>query len=391
MAKRAAQGSGSITKRTKVSNGKTYEYWEARITVGHDTGTGKQIQKYIYGKTQAEVREKLTKAVSALDQGIYVAPSKITVTSWFNEWLDTYCVDRLKPYTVSKYSSVIRNHISPQIGAMLLTNIKGIHIQRMYNNLLHQGLSAKSIRDIGGIMHKGFDIAVKQDLILVNPCDKAELPKVTQKEIKPLSDAEIPQFLQAIDKDPYCNAFALCLFAGLREAECLGLSWDQIDFDRQTITIDRQLQRAKGGFIIVPFTKSNKPRTIKPPTITFDYLQKEKTIQMVNRLRAGALWENKHNLVFTNMVGDNVNIETFYKHFKSIASEIGRQDARPHDLRHTAATVAIASGADIKSVQSMMGHATASFTLNVYAHTSEKMMEDTAARIQDYYSNLSLK
>lgn len=81
-------------------------------------------------------------------------------------------------------------------------------------------------------------------------------------------------------------------------------------------------------------------------------------------------------------------MSTFYKGFKRLLKEMGRPDARPHDLRHTAATVAIASGADIKSVQSLLGHATASFTLNVYAHTSEKMMEVTAARVQNYYDQL---
>ncbi len=101
------------------------------------------------------------------------------------------------------------------------------------------------------------------------------------------------------------------------------------------------------------------------------------------------MWSNPNNLVFTNEYGDSLKIFTLYSHFKRIAASIGRPDARPHDLRHTAATVAIASGADVKSVQSMLGHATASFTLNVYAHTSEKMMEDTATRMQNYYSSFT--
>ncbi|MBQ3404761.1 MAG: tyrosine-type recombinase/integrase [Oscillospiraceae bacterium] len=83
-----------------------------------------------------------------------------------------------------------------------------------------------------------------------------------------------------------------------------------------------------------------------------------------------------------------LSLFTFYNRFKKIAASIGRPDARPHDLRHTAATVAIANGADIKSVQDMLGHATASFTLNVYAHTSEQMMKDTAARVQSYYDGI---
>ena len=121
---------------------------------------------------------------------------------------------------------------------------------------------------------------------------------------------------------------------------------------------------------------------------TFRYLKSEKRRQLINQFAAGTEWNNEHNLVFTTDKGKNCAVSTFYKGFKRLLKEMGRPDARPHDLRHTAATVAIASGADIKSVQSLLGHATASFTLNFYAHTSEKMMEDTAARVQNYYDQL---
>ena len=275
---------------------------------------------------------------------------------------------------------------------MQLQAVKGSHIQRMYNKMIADGAAPKTVKNIGAVAHKSFSMAVKQGIIPANPCDAAELPAMQQHEIKPLTDADIPVFLKAIEAEAMCNAFALCLFAGLREGECLGLSWEQVDFDKQAITICQQLQKEKtagGRYQIVPFTKSNKPRTIKPPAIAFDYLKREQKRQAMNRLQAGQMWTNPHNLVFTNDFGGNLAISTFYKTFKRIAASIGRPDARPHDLRHTAATVAIASGADVKSVQSMLGHATASFTLNVYAHTSEKMMEDTAARMQNYYSGIA--
>ena len=130
-------------------------------------------------------------------------------------------------------------------------------------------------------------------------------------------------------------------------------------------------------------------RVIEPPAIAFDYLRAERVRQAENRLRAGRMWSNPDDLVFTNELGGNLIIETFRRNFKRLAAGIGRPDLRPHDLRHTCATVAIASGADIKSVQSLMGHATASFTLDVYAHTSETMMQDTANRMQSYYTSLS--
>lgn len=296
--------------------------------------------------------------------------------------------------TVQTYSGLIKNHINPAIGAIELQALKGTHIQQLYNSMTKAGLSGKMVQNVSAVLHKALNTAIKQEIIRANPCDGAERPKVERREIKPLSDSEIPLFLAAIDNSPMCNAYALCLFAGLREGECLGLSWKQVDFQRGRITISQQLQQNKAGgcqYFLAPTTKSGKPRTIEPPPIAFEYLRAEKRRQAENRLKAGPAWSNPDDLVFTNELGRHYVILTFYKNFKKIAASIGRPDARPHDLRHTAATVAIASGADIKSVQDLLGHATASFTLNVYAHTSEQMMKDTAARMQSYYDNLAVK
>lgn len=382
--KRGANGGGTIRQRADGT-------WEARITLGTNPGTGKPMRKSVYGKTQKEVRQKMTEVINSLDKGTYQATSKTTVSAWMNEWLDTFCANKLKPYTVTSYRGIIDNHINKHIGALQLQVVKGSHIQRMYNKMIADGAAPKTVKNIGAVAHKAFSMAVKQGIIPANPCDAAELPAMQQHEISPLTDADIPNFLEAIEGDSMGNAYALCLFAGLREGECLGLSWEQVDLDKQSITVCQQLQKGKtkgGQYQIVPFTKSNKPRTIKLPPIAISYLKREQRRQATNRLQAGQAWNNPHNLVFTNEVGENLKIFTFYSHFKKIAAAIGRPDARPHDLRHTAATVAIANGADVKSVQSMLGHATASFTLNVYAHTSEKMMEDTASRLQNYYDSI---
>ena len=385
--KRGANNGGTIRQRSDGT-------WESRITLGTNPGTGKPLRKSFYGKTQKEVRQKMTEALNALDNGTYQPTSKLTVAAWMQEWLDTFCANKLKPYTVTSYKGIIANHINNHMGAIQIQAVKGSHVQRMYNKMIEGGASPKTVKNVGAVAHKAFSMAVKQGLISVNPCDAAELPHMQQHEIKPLTDADIPNFLEAIEADSMCNIFALCLFAGLREGEALGLSWSAVDFEKRSITICQQLQKEKtkgGQYKIVPFTKSNKPRTITPPAIAFDYLKREQKRQAENRLKAGSLWNNPNDLVFTNETGDNLKIFTFYSHFKKIAASIGRPDARPHDLRHTCATVAISTGSDVKSVQSMLGHATASFTLNVYAHTSEKMMLDTADRMQNYYNSIGKK
>lgn len=384
---RSAQGSGTIRQR---KDGR----WEARVTVGHDPGTGKQVQRSVYGSTQQEVRKKLAQLTTAIDNGVYQAPNKMTVSEWLDEWLDTFAKPKLRPLTYTSYEVAIRRHIKPAIGAVKMQALKGVHIQKMYNGMISSGSSAKTVKNISAVLHKALSVALKQGIIQANPCDAAELPKVIQKDIKPLTDAELPLFLKAIENHPFKNAYAVDLFTGMREGELLGLSWPQIDFENKRILINQQLQKEKrkgGKYFIASTTKNGKSRIIEPPDITFKYLRAERARQAANHLAAGQMWNNTYDLVFTDDTGKHIAIHTFYKHFKKIAASIGRPDARPHDLRHTAATVAIASGADIKSVQDMLGHATASFTLNVYAHTSDQMRKDTAARVQNYYNNLGLK
>ena len=381
---RAASGSGSIRQRADGT-------WEARLTVGTDPGTGKPIRKSVYGRSQAEARKRMTATQRAIDNGTYQAPDKTTVSQWLDTWMETFCAVKVKPLTFSSDAVAIKNHIKPSLGALRLQAVRGVHVQKLYNRMTADGLSAKTVKNVAAILHKAFSVAVKQGLMQANPCDAAELPKAMHKEITPLTDSEIPLFLKAIKGHPFEGAYALCLFAGLREGECLGLSWDQVNFEARRITISQQLQHEKkrsAQYYIAPSTKSGKPRQIEPPEITFQYLRAERKRQTENRLAAGPLWSNPDNLVFTDELGRHLAISTFYKTFKRIVSSIGRPDARPHDLRHTAATVAIAAGADIKSVQDLLGHATASFTLNVYAHTSDQMKKDTAARMQSYYDNL---
>ena len=178
---RNAAGGGTIRKR---ADGR----WEARYTTGRDYGSGKQIQRSVYGTTQREVRQKLAAAVAALDKGVYQAPNKITVSQWMSEWLTTFCSGKVKPLTLQSYAGIIKNHITPAIGAVELQAVKGTHIQRLYNSMTKAGRSGKTVKNVAAVLHKAFSVALKQGIIAVNPCDAAELPKVERHEITPLTD-----------------------------------------------------------------------------------------------------------------------------------------------------------------------------------------------------------
>ena len=121
-ATRGTNGSGSIRKVTKTSNGKTYSYWQARYTVGFDPITGKQIQHSINGKTKAEVAQKLRQVTAEIDQGTYIEPCRLTVEEWLTIWLSEYLND-VRPSTAYNYKRNLELHIMPQLGKARLEKL----------------------------------------------------------------------------------------------------------------------------------------------------------------------------------------------------------------------------------------------------------------------------
>jgi len=382
---RNAQGGGNIRQRP---NG----LWEARYTVGRDPGTGKQIQKSVYGKTQKEVRQKLSKATSEIDEGTYFEPSKMTLGQWLDIWLDSYVAHSVKPYTLDSYRTQAEKHVKPTMGKVGLSVLTAPLIQGFYNDLLEvDGLSPKTIKNIHGVLHKALSQAVKVGNIRYNPADACDLPKAQRKEIIPLERDEISKFLDAIQGQRYEYLYRVTLFTGLRQGEVLGLTWDCVDFQTNTLYINKQLQKTKkvgGTYLLVP-TKNGKGRTITAAPSVMTVLRKQKTRQAQMRLAAGPAWENRDGLVFTNEFGGHLAHFTVYKDFKAIVREIGLEQARFHDLRHSYAVASLESGDDIKTVQGNLGHATASFTLDVYGHVSQKMRQQSADRMEQFIHSVS--
>lgn len=391
---RAAQGTGTIRKKTVTKNGKEYTYWEARYTTGVDPGTGKQVQRSISGKTQKEVREKLQEIAVSINDGLYTEPSKMTVGGWLDIWTAEYLAG-VKPRTLDSYKAVVRNHLKPALGAVKLSALATHEIQRLYNGLQKQRedlppLSPKSIKNLHGVLHKALQQAVELGYIKFNPADACKLPRVERVEIKPLDDEAIGTFLQTIKGHKYEALYLVTLFTGMREGEVLGLSWDCIDFDHRTITVNKQLQKERNGsgeyHLVSP--KNGKGRCITPAPSVMEVLKGQKRRQAEWQLRAGAMWE-KSGLIFTDELGHHLSAQTVYLHFKKLAAQAGFPAARFHDLRHSYAVAALQSGDDIKTVQANLGHHTAAFTLDTYAHVTPGMKRDSAKRLDQYISGVS--
>ncbi len=382
MARKAAAGTGTIRKKTVTRGGKTYSYWEARYTAGYNPGSGKQIQRSITGKTQKEVSQKLKAATSAIDEGTYTAPNKITLGQWLDTWTAEY-LGGVKPLTLQAYTQQITKHIRPSLGATKLDALTPHIIQKFYNSL---SLSPKSIKNIHGILHSALQQAVLNGLLPVNPTSATKLPKVEKYEIKPLEPHQIAAFLDRASTDTYANLFTVAVFTGMRQGELLGLTWDNVDFNSGIITVKHQLQ-CKEGTYFLQTPKSGKPRTILPAQVVMDALQKEQAKQEAARQTVGQLWDNPYNFVFTDPIGKHLVRRTVVKHFKAITEKAGIV-ARFHDLRHSFAVNSLMIGDDVKTVQANLGHATAAFTLDVYGHITQKMQTDSANRMQQFFNSI---
>ena len=382
--KKSAAGVGNIRKKTVTRNGKEYTFWEARYTEGYDPGTGKQIQRSISGKTQKEVAQKLKAITASIDAGTYKAPCKMTVGEWLDIWVAEY-LKNVKPMTVRNYVHQIKYHLKPALGAAKLEALDTHTIQKFYNTLTADGLAPKTIKNIHGVLHVALQQAIANGYIRHNPTEACKLPKIVKPEIKPLEPEEIALVLREAEQDDYCNLFIVAMFTGMRQGELLGLPWDCVDFATGVITVKQQLQCIDGNYFLET-PKNGKSRMILPAPLVMDALRNEYQKQQSARVRAGNIWNNPFNLVFTDNLGKNLVRRTVVKHFKKISQRAGiSDDARFHDLRHSFAVSSLAAGDDIKTVQANLGHATAQFTLDVYGHVTQRMRQDSANRMQQFY------
>lgn len=379
---------GTIRKITKTTKGKKYTYYEARYTEGFDPGTGKQIQRSITGKTQKEVAQKLKAATAAIDAGTYKAPCKMSVGEWLDIWVAEY-LKNVKPLTAQNYAKQVNKHLKPALGATKLEALDAHTIQKFYNSLTAAGLAPKTVKNIHGVLHSALQQAIANDYIRHNPTEACKLPKVVRPEIHPLEPDEISTMLQEAEKDDYGNLFIVAMFTGMRQGELLGLPWECVDFSTGIITVKQQLQCIDGTYFLES-PKNGKTRTILPAPLVMEALVREKQKQENEQKQAGDAWNNPFNLVFTDALGKNLVRRTVVKHFKKISERAGiSNDARFHDLRHSFAVTSLYAGDDIKTVQANLGHATAQFTLDVYGHVTQKMRQDSANRMQQFYEHLS--
>ena len=371
MPKKRANGEGSIRKR---KDGR----WEGRYTAGHDPATGKQIFKSVLGKTQAEVKEKLKKALVEAGQIDFTKSGKYTVGTWMDEWFENVAKIKVRPSSHQTYRGYIDNHIKPNIGNIPLEKLTTMDLQKLYRTLLTKGrverieaknqpsgLSAKTVRNINQVISSALDLAVAQKIIPSNPTDACELPKVEHREMQTIPEEQLQAFFAEAKATGVYEMYYIELATGLRRGELLGLKWQDIDWKNGIIKVRRQIARVDGQIVEAPLKTKNSYRTV---TIS------PQAIEVLKQQRA----KTHDQYVFPSPNGGPISPDSVNNMLKRVLARAGIPKVRFHDLRHTFATIALQNGVDIKTVSGMLGHFSAGFTLDTYAHVTTSAQKEAA-------------
>ena len=377
MAKKRANGEGSIRKRL---DGR----WEGRYTAGYDQ-TGKRIIKNVLGKTQAEVKEKLAKAIEESKKLDIVRSDEYTVAEWLRLWYELYAKPNIRPTTADSYHRGIESHVIPRIGEIKMKKLTSRDIQKMYKDLQENGrlrkskkqqsgLSNATVRGIHMMLHNALDRAVKERLILRNPTEDCIIPKIQKQEMKILHPEDMKVYLEAADKRGVLPMFYLELVTGIRKGELTALLWSDLDEGKRTNSVSKQAVGDRNRNVTISRPKTeNSVRKISIPLSAVELLRQEHEKHPDNP------W-----MFPSPKTGEMYHPDSIVKLHEKILKNTGLEHIRFHDLRHTFATMALQNGVDVKTVSSMLGHYDAGFTLRTYTHATRQMQEQAAEKMGNF-------
>jgi integrase len=383
MPKKRGNNEGSITRR---KDGR----FMARITIGRNPATGKLQRVCFYGKTRKAVADQMAQALGDLGRGAFVAPHKLTLGVWLDTWLRDYKAPSIRPATLDSYAMMIRCHLKPALGHIALKDLRPDQVQRLYNDKRDARLSSRTVRYLHMILHGALQQAMKNQLVMRNVSEATTPPARKTRKMRPLTLAQVNQFLAAVKEDRLFPAIFLALGTGLRRGELLALRWSDIDLNAGVIHVRQALIRvgnydASAGdrktrlIFQEPKTEESR-RTIPVPADIIEALTHHKARQAQERLLFGEAYDDQ-GLVFCQVTGQPIDPRSFTRSFTRLLQQAGVPHIRFHDGRHTFATLMLELGEAPKTVQTMLGHTKIATTLDIYSHVSLDLEKRAAARL----------
>lgn len=358
------------------------------------------------GKRTVKCFSTLPEARNWLDDARYAdkhnqvpALSDMTVDTWFEYWI-AHIVGDLAPNTRRNYRERYEHNIKPVIGGMLLTDVKPLHC-KMVLNQMEATYAGSTIRQAYIAMGTMFRSALMNDLIVKHPMDGVRFTKPIRAvdDIKYLTVKEQEKFMEVAKRSHNYYQYALLLETGLRTGELIGLTWDAIDWDKRTLTVNKTLEYRHGqkcwragppktqqSYRTIPLT--NRAYQILEMVASHRDEQKKsavlsQTLEYMDR-RTG----EKANLVMSDLVfinwrtGEPAKNSSYDTHLYKLCDEAGIKRFCMHALRHTYATRAIESGMQPKVLQKLLGHASIKTTMDRYVHVTDDSMSKAVMQFE---------
>ncbi len=353
---------------------------------------GKRVGKLFSSVVQA--KRWLTEAKYEDAHSSICSCSSMTFDAWFNYWIDNIVADRA-PNTLRNYRERYTKNIKPIIGRMFLSDVKQMHCYLVLNKMKEEGYAQSTIYQTYITMGAILKSAKTNDLITKHPMDgiKNQKPQDSATELKCFTIEEQRLFAEAAKKTHYFAPFGFALETGLRPGEIIGLTWDMVDFEKGTVTINKSLEyRYSKGYWQAGAPKTlTSYRTIPITNRAIEILKEEKAkrgSQKKSPMLSQVLsFEDKRNgeivsfkmsdLVFVNFrTGEPTKNSTYDSRMYKICEKANIRHISMHGLRHTYATRAIERGMQPKVLQKLLGHSSIKITMDKYVHVTEDSFAD---------------
>lgn len=387
-----------MAKPINLGNGR----WRVFISAGFDEAGKRKRPSQVYRvdptkSLHAQEQEVLKQAKiyeADMIRGLRSASNKITVNKLAADWIAGYVQrNKLAPRTQAQYRDLLEGRILPRMGRLYVQDIRPQHIEAFMRWLEQESpktargkgekLSGTTCRKYYTLLLSLFKFAVKQQHIMVNPVDAVTPPREDTAEKTIYTQEQIEAFIQALDREPirWRAYFYLALMSQMRRGELIALSWDDINLRTGELMISKSAfyLPGQGVQLKAPKTASGK-RSIKIPLRVCALLEEHKREQGIQRLKMGSEWTDT-GAVFTQWNGKHLHLDSPSKRMREIIERNSLPPITPHSLRHTGASLMIASGEDYVTVQHRLGHSRASTTLDIYAHHINHRDAEAAANL----------
>ena len=359
--------------------------YQANVVMGYDAD-GKTIIKRVYGNTEAELNAAKDNAKKLAGLGDF---STATVGEWLDEWLRIRQMDvdeeTLSERTYDTYDDVIRLHLKPKLGPIGMQSLQPANIRNMIKTKLKNGLSGRRVQYIYTVLNMALTQAENDRAILWNPCKAVKKPIAAKRQYIVITQTQYDTLIEAVSNSSLQPLTALAWDTGMRLGELLGLTWSAIDFKKATITVAQTVRRTKtkGVHLSNTLKSDNANRVLPLTTSAAAALKARKKRQAAHRLSYGLKYHSEHDLVFPLLDGSPQDPSTASSDWGKIKRKLGfPANLHFHDLRHTYASTLEEMDVSVKKIQLLLGHASATFTMDTYIHKTETMMDGVKEKLE---------